>query len=95
METAISRENHPGAPTEQAYLNYDKVDGNAFAIMGAVQQALEHAGASKEYCNLVIKDMMSGDYDHLLQVAMAEVEYEPEDDQTFYCSLCYTAPKVK
>jgi hypothetical protein len=46
------------------------VDGNAFAVMGAVSKALRRAGNSKEVCDAYTKSAMGGDYDHLLQVSM-------------------------
>lgn len=45
-------------------------DGNAFAIMGAVKSALKKHGVSKEEIDEYLSDSMSGDYNHLLQVAM-------------------------
>jgi hypothetical protein len=48
-------------------------DGNAFAIMGAVKSALKKHGVSKEEIDAYLKDSMSGDYNHLLQTAMAWV----------------------
>ena len=45
-------------------------NGNAFAIMGRVKQALFKAGADKEYVNQYMNQAMSGDYDHLLCVTM-------------------------
>lgn len=50
-------------------------DGNAFAIIGRVSQALKrggHADLAKEFQ----KEAMSGDYDHLLQTAMEYIEVE-------------------
>lgn len=49
-------------------------DGNAFAIMGAVKQALRKNGVSAEEIAAYMEDSMSGDYDHLLQVAMKWVD---------------------
>lgn len=49
-------------------------DGNAFAIMGAVQSALSKAGATKEEIAEYFKESMAGDYDNLLRVAMKWVE---------------------
>lgn len=49
-------------------------DGNAFAIMGAVQKALKRAGASKEELDRYFTDSTAGDYDNLLRVAMEWVE---------------------
>lgn len=49
-------------------------DGNAFAVMGAVKKALKGAGASSEEISEYLSESMSGDYDHLLRVAMDWVE---------------------
>ena len=45
-------------------------DGNAFAIMGAVNKALRKAGASPEELKAYQNESMAGDYDHLLRTAM-------------------------
>jgi hypothetical protein len=45
-------------------------DGNAFAIMGAVSNALRKAGADSEYIKQYTDAATSGDYDNLLQVTM-------------------------
>jgi hypothetical protein len=45
-------------------------DGNAFAIMGKVKQALKRNGASDEEIDEYMKESMSGDYDNLLATAM-------------------------
>lgn len=53
-------------------------DGNAFAIIGRVSQALKkngYADLAKEFQ----KEAMSGDYDHLLRTAMEYVEVEDRD----------------
>lgn len=49
-------------------------DGNAFAIMGSVKQALRRAGATREEIDQYVSDSMSGDYDNLLRTAMEWVE---------------------
>mgnify|MGYP001569974120 FL=1 len=49
-------------------------DGNAFAIMGACKQAARKAGWTREQIDALIKEMMSGDYNHLLGVAMEKFE---------------------
>jgi len=41
-------------------------DGNAFSILGRFQKAARRAGWSKEETDAVIKEAMSGDYNHLL-----------------------------
>jgi len=45
-------------------------DGNAFSIMAYVSRSLRKAGHSVDYTKDVQGEMMSGDYDHLLCVAM-------------------------
>lgn len=49
-------------------------DGNAFAVMGKVKKALQRAGVSKEEVEQYLEESMSGDYDHLLGVAMNWVD---------------------
>lgn len=51
-------------------------DGNAFAIMGAVQTALKRHGVSAEELERYSEESMSGDYDNLLQTAMRWVNVE-------------------
>ena len=45
-------------------------DGNAFAIMGACRKAAQKAGWTPEQISAVMTEMRSGDYSHLLCVAM-------------------------
>ena len=45
-------------------------DGNAFAIMGAVSNALERAGVDAYEQRQYMAESMSGDYDNLLRIAM-------------------------
>lgn len=49
-------------------------DGNAYAVMGAVQRELALAGASREELSRYITEATSGDYDNLLRVTMSWVE---------------------
>ena len=51
-------------------------DGNAFAIIGAVTGALRRGGVSVEERKAFQDEATSGDYDHLLQTAMAWVVVE-------------------
>ena len=51
-------------------------DGNAFAIMGNVKQALKRAGADKDYIDEYLNEATSGDYNHLLTVSMKYVNIE-------------------
>ncbi len=48
-------------------------NGNAFALMGKVKQALRKAKAPDEDIKAFLDEAMSGDYDHLLQTCMAWV----------------------
>ena len=41
-------------------------DGNAFAILGRVRQALRRGGESREFIEAFTKEATSGDYNHLL-----------------------------
>jgi hypothetical protein len=45
-------------------------DGNAFAIMGAVSNALRKAGVSPDEVKEYTSESMSGDYENLLRTAM-------------------------
>ena len=49
-------------------------DGNAFMILGKMQQALRRGGVSQEKIDEFKKEAKSGDYDHLLQTCMEWVE---------------------
>lgn len=49
------------------------MDGNAYAIMGRVQEALRNAGVSEKECKEYIAEATSGDYDNLLRVTMTWV----------------------
>jgi hypothetical protein len=49
-------------------------DGNAFAVMGAVQKGLKKAGATKEDIAEYMAESMSGDYNHLIATACKWVE---------------------
>jgi hypothetical protein len=45
-------------------------DGNAFAVMARVKQALSRAGVEKKRIQEFLDECMSGDYDHLLQTCI-------------------------
>lgn len=47
------------------------VDGNAWVLMGTWQNAAKKQGLPKEEVKSVLDDCMSGDYNHLLQVLIA------------------------
>lgn len=48
-------------------------DGNAFAILGAVEGAMRRAGCTAEEIGTFHGEATSGDYDHLLQTCIATV----------------------
>ena len=51
-------------------------DGNAFFILGKVQQALKRAGYDQAYVKNYIDEATSGDYNHLLAVTAEYVNIE-------------------
>ncbi|SLM30859.1 conserved hypothetical protein [Desulfamplus magnetovallimortis] len=64
------------APEERPVVKLTGSDGNAFAVMGKIKQALQRAGADKEYVNQYISEAMSGDYNNLLVVSMEYAEIQ-------------------
>jgi len=57
------------------------LDGNAFAIMGRVDHALKRAGYSKEARQQYQDDSTSGDYNHLLGVAMDWTTEDKDEEE--------------
>ena len=57
-------------PEKKPVVKLIDTDGNAFAIMWRVKNALLKAGADKEYVNKYQEEAMSRDYGHLLCVSM-------------------------
>jgi hypothetical protein len=49
-------------------------NGNAFAIMGAVKQAMKRMDVDKAIIDEYLEEAMSGDYDNLLITTMKYVE---------------------
>jgi hypothetical protein len=49
-------------------------DGNAFAVLGKVRQALRQAGISTEEQQPFLQEATTGDYDALLRTIMRWVE---------------------
>jgi hypothetical protein len=58
----------------QVKVQLSGMDGNAFSIMGRVQDALRKAGATREELDQYFAESTSGDYDNLLRVACKWVE---------------------
>lgn len=51
-------------------------DGNAFAILRAVDKAMEKAGIDKDERNAFFIEATDGNYDHLLQTCIKWVDVE-------------------
>ena len=51
-------------------------DGNAFAIIANMKNAMQRHKVSKEDIDSFLKEAMSGDYDHLLRTCMKWVNVE-------------------
>lgn len=61
---------NPGKPVVKG-----PVDGNAFAVMGAVVRALKRAGQADKVAEYRQK-AMSGDYNNLLAVSMEYADFD-------------------
>lgn len=57
--------------TKLVTCNLVGVDGNAWVLMGTWQDAARKQNTPKAEIDAVMKDAMSSDYDHLLQVLIA------------------------
>lgn len=55
-------------------LELEGLDGNAFAILGAFTKAAKMQNIPKEDIDAVIEKAMSGDYNHLIQTIMENIE---------------------
>jgi len=64
------------APEERPVVKLIGSNGNAFAVMGKIKQALKKSGADKEYIDQYISEAMSGNYDNLLVVSMEYVDIQ-------------------
>jgi hypothetical protein len=64
------------APKVKPVVKLTGQDGNAFAVMGNVKQALRRSGADKEYIDKYLSEATSGDYNLLLAVSMEYVDVE-------------------
>lgn len=54
--------------------NLYAAEGNAFAVLGAVQAALKGVDYSREEVSKVMAEAMSGDYRHLLETVTEHVQ---------------------
>ncbi len=64
-------------PNTESAVKYPKIkvklvgsDGNAFAVLGKVKDAMKKAGVSPEEIKAFMSEAMSGDYDNLLVTCM-------------------------
>lgn len=60
-------------PTGERVINLDGPAGNAFAIMGIVDDFLYQLGKTDDEIRIIRNEMMAGDYHHLLTVANREI----------------------
>jgi len=49
-------------------------DGNAYAILGAVQKGLRDGGVDKDECDTFYSEATSGDYNNVIQTAIRWVD---------------------
>lgn len=66
----------PKYPQVVIDLDRDRIDGNAFAILAAVQRKMELARLPSEVFDAFQKEATAGDYDHLLATLVSWVAVE-------------------
>lgn len=67
-EENVTYSDDPKYPNVEVQLTGE--DGNAFAIMGRVQDAMRKAGIDRTELHAYMTEATSGDYDHLLRTTM-------------------------
>lgn len=67
-------------PKKKVTLRLVGLDGNAFSLMGAFQQAARRQGWTKDEIQAVLDECMKDDYDHLL-ATLANNTTDPEEDE--------------
>lgn len=55
-------------PQKEIVINLTGPDGNAFVLMGMAKRFGRQLGWTSGECQDIVNEMMSGDYEHLLQV---------------------------
>ena len=70
MTTTKAKPKKENSPKYAIDVQLTGIDGNAFAVMGAVSKALRDNDVSKEVIDKFQDECMSGDYDALLQTCM-------------------------
>lgn len=68
------------ANEKKVVMRLEGLDGNAFSLMGNFSRNARHQGWTKEEIDPVLKECMSGDYNHLLQTLMSHVT-DPEEEE--------------
>lgn len=63
-------------PESKPFVQLTEHDGNAFIIIGGCRKAAKRAGWSDAKWQSVQAEMMSGDYNHLLEVVCKYFEVE-------------------
>jgi hypothetical protein len=63
-------------PDPQTGIEVDLIghDGNAFAVLGRVRQAMQRAGVAPDVIVAYTAEATAGDYDHLLATTMRYVD---------------------
>lgn len=74
-------------PLTDITVDWSRQDGNAFAVMGSVTQALKRGGRA-DLIEPFRKEAMSGDYDNLLRTCGKYVEIEMGSDEDEDCPEC-------
>ena len=69
---------------ESVEIDISGPDGNAYVIMGIVASCLKQFGMTAFEVNNVLHDMMSGDYEHLLEVASKYVKIKKRKEVEEY-----------
>jgi len=60
--------------TKEVKMKLVGLDGNAFSLMGAFSKEARRQGTPKSEVDAVLKDCMSGDYSHLLNVLISNTK---------------------
>ena len=67
----------PKFDTEVVSINMDGPEGNAFVVLGKVQDAMKKAGATKSDVEEFMEVATSGDYINLIETCYKWVNFDP------------------
>jgi len=78
IQAGTERRMEPEAGLKQTGVRVKLIgtDGNAFALLGRVRQALRRAGCGEGFVKAFTAEATRGDYQHLLAVIAGTVEVE-------------------